>query len=270
MQALVLLAPGHVPARYYTFRQNPVRARKRGRGLKAGHRRRGDSRERFYDINQGKQLPVITTAKDYLSYFDPASDADMGVSAPRIPAATPVLTVVGDEDGISSVRPRLLCRQAARQPQKPVPRSQGQPPEHPGRRQRGRAAVDQGRGELRKKDRRRPLRSPAACGCCSSLCAAPGRPVRALVRVCAKRGSAPRGRHSHAHRRHPALCLYRARRLVLAAYIQKWIAPVMLSFVTVPLCFLLGVHLAIAAPFGPWGWSVGFACRASSSVCWRA
>ena len=62
---------------------------------------KGDSRERFYDINQGKQLPVITTAKDYLSYFDPTSDADMGVSAPRIPAATPVLTVVGDEDGIS-------------------------------------------------------------------------------------------------------------------------------------------------------------------------
>jgi len=41
---------------------------------------------------------VVATAKDYLSYFDPESDAEMGVTAPRIPVGTPVLTVVGDED----------------------------------------------------------------------------------------------------------------------------------------------------------------------------
>ena len=59
---------------------------------------RGDSRGRFSDINQGRQMTVVSTAKDYLSYFDPESDAEMGITAPRIPAGTPVLTVVGDHD----------------------------------------------------------------------------------------------------------------------------------------------------------------------------
>ena len=59
---------------------------------------KGDSRERFNDINQGKQLTVVATAKDYLSYFDPESDAEMGMTAARIPTGTPVLTAVGDDD----------------------------------------------------------------------------------------------------------------------------------------------------------------------------
>jgi pimeloyl-ACP methyl ester carboxylesterase len=101
VQALVLLAPGHVPARYYTFQQNTSVRESVDEARKLVAAGKGDARERFYDINQGKQQPVVTTAKDYLSYFDPASDADMGVSAPRIPAGTPVLTVVGDDDGIS-------------------------------------------------------------------------------------------------------------------------------------------------------------------------
>lgn len=101
VQALVLLAPGHVPARYYAFQQNTSVRESVDEARKLVAAGKGDSRERFYDINQGKQQPVVTTAKDYLSYFDPASDADMGVSAPRIPAGTPVLTVVGDDDGIS-------------------------------------------------------------------------------------------------------------------------------------------------------------------------
>lgn len=101
VQALVLLAPGHVPARYYAFQQNTAVRESVDEARKLVAAGKGDARERFYDINQGKQQAVVTSAKDYLSYFDPGSDADMGVSAPRIPAATPVLTVVGDEDGIS-------------------------------------------------------------------------------------------------------------------------------------------------------------------------
>lgn len=101
VQALVLLAPGHVPARYYTSQQNTIVRESIDEARKLVADGKGDSRERFNDINQGKQLPVVTTAKDYLSYFDPTSDADMGVTAPRIPAGTPVMTVVGDEDGIS-------------------------------------------------------------------------------------------------------------------------------------------------------------------------
>jgi hypothetical protein len=38
------------------------------------------------------------TARDYLSYFDPLSDAEMGVSAARVSASIPVLTVIGSAD----------------------------------------------------------------------------------------------------------------------------------------------------------------------------
>ena len=101
VQALVLLAPGHVPARYYASTQNTTVRESIDEARKLVADGKGDSRERFTDINQGKQLSVAATAKDYLSYFDPSSDAEMSVTAPRIPPGTPVMTVVGDEDGIS-------------------------------------------------------------------------------------------------------------------------------------------------------------------------
>lgn len=100
VQALVLLAPGHVPKNYYNVPAFGVvrESVDQARSLVAAGK--GDSRERFSDINQGRQLPVVATAKDYLTYFDPESDAEMGVTAPRIPANTPVLTVLGDEDSM--------------------------------------------------------------------------------------------------------------------------------------------------------------------------
>lgn len=96
--ALVLLAPGHIPLGYYTYPSlkavhdsvNEARAL-----VAAG---KGDSRERFSDINQGRQQTVVTTAKDYLSWFDPTSDAEMSVTAPRVPPKTAVMTVIGEKD----------------------------------------------------------------------------------------------------------------------------------------------------------------------------
>lgn len=99
-QALVLLAPGHVPARYYAATQNTAVRDSINQARQLLASGKGDATERFSDINQGRQLPVVTTARNYLSYFDPESDADMGITAPRVPAATPVLTVVGDADGM--------------------------------------------------------------------------------------------------------------------------------------------------------------------------
>jgi pimeloyl-ACP methyl ester carboxylesterase len=98
VQALVLLAPGHIPAGYYTSpRLKAVRdSIDEARALVAAGK--GDSRERFNDINQGKQQTVVTTARDYLSYFDPASDAEMSVTAARLPPALPVLTAIGEND----------------------------------------------------------------------------------------------------------------------------------------------------------------------------
>lgn len=102
VQALVLLAPGHVPRNYYNIPNFKVvrDSVDEARALVAAGK--GDSRERFSDINQGEQQTVVATAKDYLSYFDPDSDAEMGVTAPRIPAGTPVLTVLGDADSMFS------------------------------------------------------------------------------------------------------------------------------------------------------------------------
>lgn len=98
VDALVLLAPGHIPAGYYTFACCKVvhDSIDEARALVAAGK--GDSRERFSDINQGKQQTVVATAKDYLSYFDPTSDAEMSVTAPRVPAKTAVITVVGEKD----------------------------------------------------------------------------------------------------------------------------------------------------------------------------
>jgi pimeloyl-ACP methyl ester carboxylesterase len=96
--ALVLLAPGHVPQGYFTLpsltavRDSITTAREL---VATG---KGDESQRFMDINQGRQQPVITTAKNFLSYFDPESDADMGVTAPKLPPGLPVLTAVGEKD----------------------------------------------------------------------------------------------------------------------------------------------------------------------------
>jgi pimeloyl-ACP methyl ester carboxylesterase len=103
VQALVLLAPGHVPARYYAMQQNKSVRESVDEARQLVASGKGDSRERFSDINQGRQLNLVTTAKDYLSYFDPESDAEMGKTAPRLPPTLPVLTVVGDDDGFAPI-----------------------------------------------------------------------------------------------------------------------------------------------------------------------
>lgn len=98
VQALVLLAPGHIPRGYYTLPRLKVvhDSIEEARALvKAG---KGEARERFMDINQGKGQVVVMSARDYLSYFDPESDAEMSVTAPRVPPATPSLVVIGDQD----------------------------------------------------------------------------------------------------------------------------------------------------------------------------
>jgi len=98
VDALVGLAPGHAPVGYYNQPWGKVvhDSVNEARALVAAGK--GDSSERFSDINQGRQQTVVITAKDYLSYFDPTSDAEMSVTAPRIPAKVAVMTVIGEKD----------------------------------------------------------------------------------------------------------------------------------------------------------------------------
>ena len=98
VQGLVLVAPGHAPHVYYTWPAlKAVRESiDEARALVAAGK--GDTKERFEDINQGRQQPVIITARNYLSYFDPSSDAEMSVTAPRVPAQVPSMVVIGNKD----------------------------------------------------------------------------------------------------------------------------------------------------------------------------
>ncbi len=103
VNALVLLAPGHIPL-YYSqcIPFSPIRmcgvkdAVERARKeVDAGN---ADKQQLHTDINQGRPGPVWMTPRDYLSYFDPASDAEMAVTAPKIGADVAVLWVIGDRD----------------------------------------------------------------------------------------------------------------------------------------------------------------------------
>lgn len=98
VQALALLAPGHTPLSFYTLpRMKAVHdSVDEARALVASGK--GAERGRFADFNQGKDLSFSSTASDYLSYLDPTSDAEMSVTAPRVPPQIPVMTVVGDSD----------------------------------------------------------------------------------------------------------------------------------------------------------------------------
>lgn len=103
VHALGLLAPGHVPY-YYSqcIPYSPIRmcAVKDGveraqKEIEAGN---ADKKQPQTDINQGRTNVVWMTPKNYLSYFAPASDAEMAVVAPKVPANVPVLWVIGDKD----------------------------------------------------------------------------------------------------------------------------------------------------------------------------
>lgn len=103
VHALGLLAPGHVPL-YYSqcipyspikqcgVKEGVEQARKE---MDAGH---GDNKRPRVDINQGRRNTVWMTARDYLSYFDPESDAEMAITAPKLPANVAALWVIGDKD----------------------------------------------------------------------------------------------------------------------------------------------------------------------------
>ena len=103
VSALVLFAPGHIPRGYYEFPQLAEVRKSIDLARSLVQASKGDTRERFTDINQGRPLQLTMTASDFLSYFDPDSDADMGVTAAKMPAQVPVLTVIGTADPLYRV-----------------------------------------------------------------------------------------------------------------------------------------------------------------------
>lgn len=106
VDALVLLAPGHSPQLYYLgLPQAPARiwtvkeSIDKARDMVA-NQRADEANTVFLDVNQGRVARVWTTPRIFLSYFEPTSDAEMSVTAARIPPQVPVLWVIGDGDSL--------------------------------------------------------------------------------------------------------------------------------------------------------------------------
>jgi pimeloyl-ACP methyl ester carboxylesterase len=92
---LILLALGHSP-QTDSLAKRFARSVAHARELVASGK--GDEKESFDDFDASKYPPaykVITTARSYLSYFDPEGIANTMKSATAVPAVVPVLWVTG-------------------------------------------------------------------------------------------------------------------------------------------------------------------------------
>jgi dienelactone hydrolase len=112
LTAVVALAAGHTPERPL-FAQRPAPGVAKARQLVADGK--GDMKDRFPDMNQGKTFDVGATAKVYLSYFDPNGPAPMPKNAA---AMRPVafLWVIGREDSLSAAGPDYAFNKAPKHP----------------------------------------------------------------------------------------------------------------------------------------------------------
>jgi acetyl esterase/lipase len=93
VDGVMAIAPGHAPDRQ-DFGASVARARQMIAEGKA------EETAPFDDNNQGQNRTINTTARIYLSYFDPEGLGVMPKSAAAIPKPVPFLWVVGTQDGI--------------------------------------------------------------------------------------------------------------------------------------------------------------------------
>lgn len=96
VDALALLAPGHAPYFYYNVMKDKSVHNSINEARQLVAAGQGETRKDFQDMNQGRFQAVRTTAKAYLSYFDPTTDAEMANTAPQL--KMPVIMVLGDQD----------------------------------------------------------------------------------------------------------------------------------------------------------------------------
>lgn len=109
--AVLLLALGHSPQTSVLqerFAESVARARQR---MAAG---KGDEKDKFDDFDSSKKPPayaVRTTARIYLSYFDPEGPANTMKSAVAVPSGVPVLWVTGTREnpGLKSYGEKLYA-----------------------------------------------------------------------------------------------------------------------------------------------------------------
>jgi pimeloyl-ACP methyl ester carboxylesterase len=116
IDGVALMAPGHVPILYgeCLSRVSPVAMcavqsslEDARQAIAAG---KGDEKARFTDINQGSSIATLTTANAFLSYFDPAGEAEMAVTAKKLPARTAVLWIIGYQDALIKLGPDYVFK----------------------------------------------------------------------------------------------------------------------------------------------------------------
>jgi dienelactone hydrolase len=95
LDALVILAPGHLPER---FINNPSMKSSLVRAAAMVAANRGAETDNFEDLNQGRQRQIRITAAAYVSYFDPEGPGAMTRSIRKIAKPLPVLLAIGTQD----------------------------------------------------------------------------------------------------------------------------------------------------------------------------
>jgi pimeloyl-ACP methyl ester carboxylesterase len=114
LAGVVMAAPGHQPG--FSYRRNASIRAAVDRARALVEQGRGNDSFSGPDVNQGTSFTVSTTAAVYCSWQNPNGLAAMDVQAPRLPATTPLLLVIGRNDPFFEGAENLVYRPAARNP----------------------------------------------------------------------------------------------------------------------------------------------------------
>ncbi len=77
---------------------------------------KGEERTSFDDLNQGKTRNIRTTAKIYLSFFDPDGLGAMPKSAAAIPRPAPFLLVIPTQDPLFAAGEEYVFNKVPKHP----------------------------------------------------------------------------------------------------------------------------------------------------------
>ncbi len=114
LAGVVMLAPGHNPAGRYRGNDKARRDIDHARALV--EQGKGNETMSGSDANQGSNITMSVRAAVYWSWQNPAGLASMPYEAPRLPASTPILMVVGSGDPMSGRAEGLIFKPAAKNP----------------------------------------------------------------------------------------------------------------------------------------------------------
>lgn len=113
VDGVMAIAPGHTPD-LERFRATVADSVAKAKQMTAEGQ--GDEKADFDDLNQGRTRTLYTTAKIYLSYFDPDGMGSMPRSASRIPHPVPFLLVVGTQDPVFAKGADYIFNKAPQHP----------------------------------------------------------------------------------------------------------------------------------------------------------